>query len=483
MERDAEVDHSTVVLSVAAPADQGHTTVGDKPDRAIATTDLPVGARVGAYLIQERLQSGGCGVVYRAEHRLMGRRAAIKIMHRDLAGSPEMTARFVREARAVNRIAHANIIQIHDIGTLDDGRPYQVMEYLEGIDLDKLIGQRGRLDIEPALGLFEPLCSALHAAHDVGVVHRDVKASNVMVRVGADIERVTLVDFGVAKLLDPGPSGFVTSRGRLIGTPQTMAPEQILGRTVDRRADVYALGVLLFQIVTGRLPFHGLQREVLLEQHLSGVPPRASAHAPVGPAFDRVIARAMAKDPEARFASAAEFLDALRGAVRSPDALVGEKRSAVAIYIKARIAEPDGTAGRDPLELDDILDALGVQLEDLEDWLVDAGFAVPVTTRSGLIGARVTTDGDPSAGCQAERLLRAIAERLAAHEYRHPCIQFSLCLRTGQVEARVGSSRAGGEPQPSAGPLLDPRTWPTPRFDGRAHVADAAGELRPATNR
>lgn len=425
---------------------------------------LAIGDRVGDYIICAEIARGGCGVVYRAEHRMLGRISALKVLHSDLSASAEMTERFVREARAVNRIGHPNIVDIYDIGALPDQRPYLVMTYLEGVSAREFLRVHGRLENADLLALFAPLCAALRASHEAGIVHRDVKASNVMVRAGPAIAHVTLVDFGLAKLLEPSANGFVTSRGRVIGTPQNMAPEQILGQAIDARTDVYALGVLLFQMLTGRLPFAGVARELLREQHLTGTPPRASAHAPVSPAFDDVIARAMAKEPADRFADVASFLAALESAARGPVSRVTETRPAAAILVRARMEH-----ARDASGAHSRFDDLQAMLEDAEDWLVGAGLSVPVATQDMLLGVFVG-ERDQAESRVARPVVAhacALAALLAEHELAGPDIRFSIQVRAGALDM---DTRATGARPALAGALLDPRTFREPRFDGLVHA-------------
>src|SRR5262245_37814049 len=220
--------------------------------------DLPPGASAGDYVIESRVASGGCGTVYVATHALLGRRAAVKVLHGRLAASPQMVERFVREARAANIIRHPGIVDIFEFGALSDGRPYFVMELLEGTDLDTLLRMRGRLAFDEVLEILEPVVEALEAAHAAGIVHRDLKASNIMLLNSGGPRAVKLLDFGVAKLLVPEPGAeALTSMGQRLGTPVAMAPEQIRCGPVDARTDVYALGVLIFQMLTGRYPFAG----------------------------------------------------------------------------------------------------------------------------------------------------------------------------------------------------------------------------------
>ena len=229
----------------------------------VTASELARGVRVRDYVVREKIAEGGFGAVYRVEHTVLGRQAALKVLHPELASSREAIARFEREARTVNVIKHPNVVDIYDFGELPDGRPYFVMELLVGIDLSEHLASFGPLSPEETLALLTPLAAALSAAHAKGVVHRDVKPSNVFLADG-EPRRVVLLDFGVAKLLAPGTEGLTTSRHR-IGTPSFMSPEQLAGGDIDGRADVYALGALAYQMLTGQLPFGEGTPAVLLK--------------------------------------------------------------------------------------------------------------------------------------------------------------------------------------------------------------------------
>ena len=219
---------------------------------------LGAGAVVGAFLIDELVAEGGCGAVYRARDMASGELAAIKVLHRHHAADGNMVKRFRREALAVQRIGHPGVVAIREVGALHDGRPYCVMEWLDGEDLSVELTRRGRLSAGEILEVAEQVGASLAAAHACGVIHRDVKAANVMARRDGAATRYTLVDFGIAKWAAPGEHATVT-HATLLGTPQAMAPEQIRGEPVDARTDVYAFGVLLFQLATGRFPFQATQ--------------------------------------------------------------------------------------------------------------------------------------------------------------------------------------------------------------------------------
>lgn len=267
------------------------------------------GTRVGAYAIGEAIAAGSFGVVYRGEHGGTGAAVAIKIMHAELAASGEAAARFALEIAAMQRVVDPSILRILDSGRLGDGRLYLVTELLVGESLESHLVRCGRLSAGEVLEILRDVCRALAAAHGRGIVHRDVKASNVFLAP----RRAVLLDFGVAKLLDG--SSALTATGELIGTLSCMSPEQILNRPVDARTDVYSVGVLAFRMLTGAPPFAARHPIALQQMHLF-TPARApSTVAPIGPAFDAAILRALAKDPAARQPGAEALLAELQAAV------------------------------------------------------------------------------------------------------------------------------------------------------------------------
>jgi len=266
-------------------------------------------ATIGPYRVERRLGSGGFGEIFAARDA-DGRAVAVKRMRRELALRAEAILRFEREIEVVRRIRHPNLVDILGVG--DDVAPYFAMELLHGADLARHLRQVGRLSPAEALEVLVPVGHALTAAHAEGVVHRDLKASNVFL----DRHRVVLLDFGVAKLLDDsGPQ--LTRSHILIGSPPCMAPEQILGQLIDQRTDVYGLGALAYHVLTGSPPFVHEQPTVVREMHLVAPPPPVSRRAPVRPEIDRVIGRAMSKDPAARQASVAELVRDLEIAARA----------------------------------------------------------------------------------------------------------------------------------------------------------------------
>lgn len=256
----------------------------------------------GRYRLVRRLGTGGMGAVYLCEHVTLGRRYAVKILHADRATDPELVERFRQEAQAASRIAQENVVDVIDCGQDEGGDLYYVMEMLEGRTLGQLIRQDAPLPVSRALGLLEQVCRALTAAHAGGVVHRDVKPENILVEQQPDgTERVKLIDFGISHV--PG-TGRLTRDGEIIGTPEYMAPEQASGAEVDALTDVYAVGVLAFELLTGSLPLVGPTAIATLVAHQSQPPPAPGTRREgIPPELDRLVLRALAKRPEDRFAS------------------------------------------------------------------------------------------------------------------------------------------------------------------------------------
>ena len=334
-----------------------------------AAADRQPGEVIGGYRVVGAIASGGFGTVYQAEHVRLGRAVAIKVLHADGAASREVVTRFEREAQLVNLIRHPNVVDVFDFGELDDGRPYFVMELLRGVDLRELIARDGAMPIATALELLAPLCDALDAAHAKGVVHRDIKPSNVFVATAGDARRVVLLDFGVAKLLgDTGPS--LTRSRQAIGTPTSMAPEQVRGEAVDARTDVYALGSLAYTMLTGRQPFAAETAVVLQYMHLFADPPRASHAAPIDPRVDDVIVRAMAKDPAGRPASAGAFLAELRAAFAAAPPTLGAGAQVIVAVVTVHLPPGALATADDPL-----LDTVDLLVCEAASALAAAGFA------------------------------------------------------------------------------------------------------------
>src|SRR5262245_30772754 len=271
--------------------------------------------RAGRYVILAELGRGAMGVVYKARDPHLDRLVAIKTVRRDLGLPPEEDAdlrrRVYQEATAAGRLAHPNIVAIHDVIELD-GTPYIVMEYVEGQTLADLIAAEGRLPPPRAVRLLIDVCDGLEYAHGHGVIHRDIKPSNILV---TDSGMAKLSDFGIARVA----GSHLTRTGALLGTPAYMAPEQLRGRALDRRSDIFALGVTLYEALTGAPPFQGEDLAAVLYQVAHGTPAPLSERNPAVPqSLQSVAERALAKDPEGRPPTARAFRDALGEAMSAP---------------------------------------------------------------------------------------------------------------------------------------------------------------------
>jgi serine/threonine-protein kinase len=268
------------------------------------------------YRIDAILGQGGMCTVYRGVDLQSQRQVAVKLLSAEQAALPEMARRFQREATTGRRIAHPNVVAVLDDGALADGSLFLVQELLDGPPLVDVLA-RGRLGVQRAVAIARQILVGLGAAHRLGIVHRDVKPDNVILVGPPGKEAVKLVDFGIAS--NDRAAFKLTAAGIAFGTPEYISPEMAMGLGVDARADLYSVGVVLFQMVTGRLPFPGGELKDLLRAHVEEPPPRARAVAPrarIPAALDEVIQRALKKLPEERFPSAAAMVEALDGVNR-----------------------------------------------------------------------------------------------------------------------------------------------------------------------
>ncbi|HWE28196.1 MAG TPA: protein kinase [Polyangia bacterium] len=289
---------------------------------------IGVGATVGNYQVLQKIGSGAMGNVFLAHHPVIGKRVALKVIHPELASNEEMLARFFNEARAVTQIGHENIVDVQDFGQTPGGDNFIVMELLEGSSLGDKLKHEGALSIPRATHIALQLADGLSAAHARGIIHRDLKPDNIfLIPRGGDPDFVKILDFGLAKLSGPSQAmSHQTKTGSLLGTPHYMAPEQAENvKKVDHRADVYSLGCILFQMLTGRVPFPGEGFGEVLVRHVREPPPLPSRLNPaVPPALEKIVLHALAKKPEFRFASMDDFRSALRDPERFSQALDGQ---------------------------------------------------------------------------------------------------------------------------------------------------------------
>lgn len=271
----------------------------------------------GRYRLESILGSGGMGTVYRATHVTIGKTLAVKVLAEEFAGDDSFRKRFLREAQAVSQISHHNVVEVSDFGVTPTGSLYLVMEFLEGESLSEMLDREGGLGWQRAKPVILQVCRALQSAHEKGILHRDVKPENCMrISRTENPNFVKVLDFGLAKMLmaEPGIDVSLSAKGGgIMGTPEYMSPERIRGLDLDARSDVYALGVLAYELVTGCVPYSGDHYTKVLDQQLNAtpVPPRkVSPNLDITRGVEVVILRALEKDREARFPSAGEMADA-----------------------------------------------------------------------------------------------------------------------------------------------------------------------------
>ena len=280
---------------------------------------------LGPYTLKERLGAGGMGEVYLAEHRLLKRPCAVKLIRQERAADPTVLTRFDREVRATARLKHPNTVEVLDYGRHDDGTFYYVMEYLDGLGLDEVVARSGPLPPARVVRLLRQLCGALHEAHSLGLIHRDIKPSNILLcRHGGFHDVVKLVDFGLVQTVslpagqepagdgEAAEGGPLTLAGSLLGTPEYLSPEQADGDEQDARSDLYSLGATAYFLLSGRPPFAGRTVLDVLFAHRHDPVPALAGHG-VPAALEAIVRRCLAKQPEDRFASAEELDRALAG--------------------------------------------------------------------------------------------------------------------------------------------------------------------------
>jgi len=265
----------------------------------------------GKYRLDALLAEGGMGAVYRATHVMLGKTVAIKLIRSAIVASPEIVRRFQREARAATALNHPNIVSVYDLGQTPDGTLYIAMEYIDGPSLKTLIQSGRAIPVARTIAILRQVASALATAHRHNIVHRDLKPHNIMLAAGPDGSEVAkLVDFGIAKTFDESTQ--LTSAGSALGTPYYMSPEQIEGRAVDARCDIYALGIILYEMLVGEVPFADQSTPAVLVKQLKERPIRPSLkNAAVPPALEAIALRCLEKDPDQRFQTADAFAAAL----------------------------------------------------------------------------------------------------------------------------------------------------------------------------
>ncbi len=289
------------------------TMLGSEPVALESAPDALVGTTLnGNYKVLRVIGEGGMGRVYEAQHtRIAGKRFAIKLLHPEYARQPEVIARFYREAEAAAAISHPNVMGVYDVDRAPDGTPFMVSELLEGRDLSKQLEGNTRITPTQAVNIARQVCRALHAAHDKGVIHRDVKPENVFVMGSIDDPSIKVLDFGISRLEGAGSSS-LTKTGMVIGTPAYMPPEQAAGRAIDSRVDIYGVGAIMYRALTGKLPFGDDEPTVTIAKLLTSEPERPRQIAPDIPeSLEMIIQKAMAREPERRYQTLLELEQAL----------------------------------------------------------------------------------------------------------------------------------------------------------------------------
>lgn len=420
--------------------------------------------RIGPYILVTKLARGGFGNIWQARHEDTGAEVAVKVLHPELVVSEAIVMRFEREARTIATLRHPHVVALEEFGKLPDRRPYIIMELLHGPNLEGYIRDNGSLRPRRAAQVLEQLCSALSAAHKRGIIHRDLKASNVVMTTNDDALRVVLLDFGIVKLLE-GNGPELTASRVTVGSPVCMAPEQIQGRPVDPRTDVYALGSLAFLMLTGELPFPGRSMDTM-HQHLVAPRPRPSDRSDISPVYDEVIVKAMAKEQTDRHDDVDSFLTAFLHAVDLDEA------SSAAIVIPGAETpyQYEATVECIGLYLDISVDP--VELEDADDELLDDMDAVypraaRFLERRGFLLAYESGDSAlfvlPMPAAERERLhtrrqilknAEQLLEELDIRDGRDDRIRICLHLHVDQASMTRGLV--------TEGPLLDITAWVQP---------------------
>ncbi len=289
----------------------------------------------GRYRIQELLGEGGMGAVYLAEHTLMRKRVALKLLHPDMSGNDEVLARFRREAEAAAHIEHPNVAAATDFGQTEDGAFFLVLEYIEGTSLRHALFRGGALPVGRALHVTRQIALALERAHAAGIVHRDLKPENVMlVKKGDDADFVKVLDFGIAKVEPNARDGSnqpLTRLGTILGTPEYMAPEQALGEVVGPAADLYAVGVILYEMLTGKHPFDATDSMAVLSMHMIAPVPPMSERAPgiaIDPSVEALVRKLLEKEAKNRYPSARALVEAIESTAAGAGIDIGAPSSA-----------------------------------------------------------------------------------------------------------------------------------------------------------
>jgi serine/threonine protein kinase len=319
---------AALLVNERQPKTRSDLLASTEPDAEL--TDDPLGTLIDdRYFVEALIARGGMGVVYRCRHKSIGKQVAVKVLRKDLARLAAAPRRLLIEAQAASAIGNEHIIDITDFGTLPNGSSYLVMELLDGLPLAELITSQGTLPLPRVLAIGKQIAEGLMAAHAAGIVHRDLKPENIFLLRRKSDDFVKILDFGIAKIA-PADSAPLTGAGMIIGTPDYMSPEQAAGAEIDHRVDIYSLGVILYQLAAGRVPFYAGNYLGLLTKIMTEPPPPFRAlipRPPVPPEFEGIVLKCLEKQPRSRFQSMQELLLALEGVEQLSNAPAGADSS------------------------------------------------------------------------------------------------------------------------------------------------------------
>ncbi|MFN8390943.1 MAG: protein kinase [Bdellovibrionota bacterium] len=453
----------------------------------------------GKYRVLSKLGAGGMGAVYKAEHSLMGRMVALKVLHPHLIENEELMKRFQHEARIASKLKHRNAITTYDFG-IYQGAPYLAMEYVEGRTLNDLIAKTGPIPVSRIINIYMQICSALAQAHQLGIVHRDLKPDNIMLVPQQDgTETAILLDFGIAKMLSQQSEQsrtVLTQAGMFFGTPKYASPEQALEKTLDKRSDIYTLGVILYEALSGEVPFEAPSvMEVLMKQlNQEPIPlSKAKPELKLPEALDQLIMKCLKKNPDERFQSVEEFLEELKAIDAARNSGGNLRRGVIAGLIltlaaaggayawttrgqapateQAPSPSPASTPASKPTEpkKDEVSISSPVNAASQEQAAPDPNHNEPLRGLAQMLLKSVETDStkrdtDPFAVAETESVSSSSSSSSASSA--SSVVAFSLSdATTGDAED------AENEPQPT--PQLAAQENPTPTSTPAPNVTDA----------